>query len=365
MKPTWVLCTGAKEGRLKPACTQPGFPSCGVIWWEPTGIAGGNSLPLSTQVSLSLSGGGIVGGGMLGKLAWRVNGTVGGNLFAFSAQEIRCSAGIGGVVGVLMVLQYRRNNLSEGHLKGFKNGERRSELALNTGPHEPIRPPLRPMGVPLRIQNPIACPAVWACSVRTNWCEGTAIQLKRELVYEADGGSKTKIIPLYENSVDPREKWTLYIGTEHGFTAVPSPINSDPSRLIASKVTAEFKGEVLMDTVFASTVQLDIVLRKVLHVPVDHYNMDWIHSVLKELMELCAIEDMPKRYTELYAQMIQTNGDAAGNTLAISLRRLHVKLQAKEKDESKRRKKIAFASRYPTNHSRGVNGGSASRGVGE
>ncbi|GAW02267.1 glycoside hydrolase family 17 protein [Lentinula edodes] len=38
-----------------------------------------------------------------------------------------------------------------------------------------------------------------------------AIQLKRELVYEADGGSKTKIIPLYENSVDPREKWTLYI----------------------------------------------------------------------------------------------------------------------------------------------------------
>ncbi|KAJ3899595.1 hypothetical protein F5879DRAFT_976494 [Lentinula edodes] len=145
-----------------------------------------------------------------------------------------------------------------------------------------------------------------------------AIQLKRELVYEADGGSKTKIIPLYENSVDPREKWTLYIGTEHGFTAVPSPINSDPSRLIASKVTAEFKGEVLMDTVFASTVQLDIVLRKVLHVPVDHYNMDWIHSVLKELTELRAIEDMPKRYTELYAQMIQTNGDAAGNTVDYS-----------------------------------------------
>ncbi|KAJ3872464.1 hypothetical protein F5051DRAFT_421400 [Lentinula edodes] len=127
-----------------------------------------------------------------------------------------------------------------------------------------------------------------------------AIQLKRELVYEADGGSKTKIIPLYENSVDPREKWTLYIGTEHGFTAVPSPINSDPSRFIASKVTAEFKGEILVDTVFGSTAHFDAVLNKVLRVP------------------LRAIEAMPKWYTKLYCQMIQTNGDAAGNTVDYS-----------------------------------------------
>ncbi|KAJ3851316.1 hypothetical protein EV368DRAFT_65859 [Lentinula lateritia] len=158
-------------------------------------------------------------------------------------------------------------------------------------------------------------PILWT-SLYNEMLETGAIQLRRQLVNETNGSSET--ISLYKSHVDPREKWTLYIGTKHGFTAVPSPTHSDPSRLIASKVTAEFKGEALVDTVFGSTVQFDAVLKEVLRVPVEHYNMDWIDTVLEKLEELRAIEDMPKWYTKLYSQMIDTNGDAAGNTVDYS-----------------------------------------------
>ncbi|GAW02277.1 hypothetical protein LENED_003922 [Lentinula edodes] len=80
-----------------------------------------------------------------------------------------------------------------------------------------------------------------------------AIQLKREI------GSQ--IIPLFDNHVDPTQKWTIYIGTKHGFAAHSSP--GKPSKFI--ETNEEFKGGILVDTIFTSKMHLDSILQEAIY----------------------------------------------------------------------------------------------------
>ncbi|KAJ3892197.1 hypothetical protein GG344DRAFT_64820 [Lentinula edodes] len=73
--------------------------------------------------------------------------------------------------------------------------------------------------------------------------ENVAIQLKREI------GSQ--IIPLFDNHVDPTEKWTIYI-------VHSSP--GKPSKFI--ETNEEFKGGILVDTIFTSKMHLDSILQE-------------------------------------------------------------------------------------------------------
>ncbi|KAJ3864030.1 hypothetical protein EV359DRAFT_64344 [Lentinula novae-zelandiae] len=77
-----------------------------------------------------------------------------------------------------------------------------------------------------------------------------AIQLKREI------GSQ--IVPLFSSHVNPTEKWTIYIGTKHGFTVHSSP--GKPSKFI--ETNEEFKGGILVDTIFTSRMHLDSILQE-------------------------------------------------------------------------------------------------------
>lgn len=134
--------------------------------------------------------------------------------------------------------------------------------------------------------------------------ENVAIQLKREI------GSQ--IIPLFDNHVDPTEKWTIYIGTKHGFAAHSSP--GKPSKFI--ETNEEFKGGILVDTIFTSKMHLDSILQEVRELEVGYYlNMDWIRRVLARLKERGVIKDVPPHFFTLYTKLIDMKGDGAGSTM--------------------------------------------------
>ncbi|KAJ3906412.1 hypothetical protein F5879DRAFT_946452 [Lentinula edodes] len=131
-----------------------------------------------------------------------------------------------------------------------------------------------------------------------------AIQLKREI------GSQ--IVPLFDNHVDPTEKWTIYIGTKHGFAAHSSP--GKPSKFI--ETNEEFKGGILVDTIFTSKMHLDSILQEVRELEVGYYlNMDWIRRVLARLKERGVIKDVPPHFFNLYTKLIDMKGDGAGSTM--------------------------------------------------
>ncbi|KAJ3807604.1 hypothetical protein F5876DRAFT_79541 [Lentinula aff. lateritia] len=131
-----------------------------------------------------------------------------------------------------------------------------------------------------------------------------AIQLKREV-----GG---QIVPLFDNHVDPTEKWTIYIGTKHGFAVHSSP--GKPSKFI--ETNKEFKGGILVDTIFTSKMHLDSILQEVRELEAGYYlNMDWIRRVLARLKERGVIKDVPPHFFNLYTKLIDMKGDGAGSTM--------------------------------------------------
>lgn len=134
--------------------------------------------------------------------------------------------------------------------------------------------------------------------------ENAAIQLKHEI------GSQ--IVPLFNNHVNPTEKWTVYIGTKHGFAVHSSP--GKPSKFI--ETNEEFKGGILVDTIFTSRMHLDSILQEVRELEVGYYlNMDWIRRVLACLKERGVIKDVPPHFSNLYTKLIDMKGDGAGSTM--------------------------------------------------
>ncbi|KAJ4480209.1 hypothetical protein J3R30DRAFT_2595340 [Lentinula aciculospora] len=147
--------------------------------------------------------------------------------------------------------------------------------------------------------------------------ESGAIQLKRELNHE--GNDTPEEIPYAEESVNPKEKWTLYIGNKHGLTAVLKDGQS-----IASKVVnKEFKGQILEDvipglnTAKYAKYWFDAIPGEVLKVPVKSYNLEWIHDILQHLEERKLIDRIPDHFKHLHKKMIDSHGDAAGNVVPI------------------------------------------------